>query len=219
MISGNKNYGIAISGTGTSLNSVQGNLIGLNAAGTAGIGNAFAGIGFFGGPQAGGPQANTVGGTTAGAGNFIFNNTFEGIVLFDTATTHNSFRRNSIDNNGDVGIRLSTANGGMPNDLQTAPHLTSAVRGVNNITISGTLNSTANSNFTIEFFSNPSADPSGFGEGRTFLGDTQVTTNSSGAASFSTIVSATVPAGNVVSSTTTNPAGSTSEFSNDVTAQ
>jgi hypothetical protein len=214
VISGNGNYGVALSGTGTSLNTVQGNLIGPNAAATGNIGNSFAGIAMFGGPQ-----VNTVGGTTTGAGNVIWGNAFEGIVLFDTATTHNSFRENSINANGDLGIRLSTAGGGMPNDLQAAPHLTSALRGGNNITISGTLTSTPNLVFQIEFFSSPTADPSGFGEGKTFLGGTQVTTNGSGSANFSTIVPATVPAGYVVSSTTTNPAGSTSEFSNVVTAQ
>ena len=40
--------------------------------------------------------------------------------------------------------------------------------------ITGTLNSTPNTTFVVEFFSNPAGtgDPSGFGEGRTFLGRT-----------------------------------------------
>ena len=43
VISGNLNYGIAISGTGTSMNTVKGNFIGLNAAATGGIGKCFFG--------------------------------------------------------------------------------------------------------------------------------------------------------------------------------
>ena len=169
--------------------------------------------------MSGGPQSNTVGGTAAGAANTIANNTYEGIALFDTGTTYNSFRQNSIHDNGDVGIRLSTSGGGTPNDLQAAPHLTSAVIGGSNITIRGSLTSTPNTKFTVECFSSPTADPSGFGEGQTFLGSAQVRTNGSGSASFGKVLPVTVPTGYAISSTATSPLGSTSEFSNDVTAQ
>jgi uncharacterized repeat protein (TIGR01451 family) len=50
--------------------------------------------------------------------------------------------------------------------------------------VPGTLNSTPNTNFTIEFYQNDSCDPSGFGQGKTFLGSTQVTTGSNCIASF-----------------------------------
>jgi hypothetical protein len=57
-------------------------------------------------------------------------------------------------------------------------------------TITGTLNSTPSTKlgkrtFTTQLFSSPAADPSGFGEGKTFLGQIQVTTNRQGNASFS----------------------------------
>jgi len=42
----------------------------------------------------------------------------------------------------------------------------------------GSFNSTANTAFTIEFFSSPTADASGYGQGQTYLGSTQVTTGS-----------------------------------------
>jgi hypothetical protein len=64
-----------------------------------------------------------------------------------------------------------------------------------------------------------SADPSGFGEGQTFLGTIGVRTNNPGTLSFSKAIRAAVPSGYAVSATASNPAGSTSQFSNDVTAQ
>jgi hypothetical protein len=213
VVSGNTYDGISLADSGTNLNNVQGNVIGLNAAGTGAIPNGFRGV-----TMANGAQSNTVGGTIAGAGNTISGNTYEGIDLFDTGTTHNSFRQNSIHDNGDLGIRLSTDNGGTPNDLQAAPHLLSAVIGTGNITIRGSLTSTPNTIFTVEFFANSTADPSGFGEGQTFLGTTQVRTNASGTGNINKVLSVTVQSGYAVSSTATSPLGSTSEFSNDVTA-
>ena len=159
-----------------------------------------------------------MGGTIAAAGNTISGNTYEGIDLFDTRTTDNSFRQNSIHDNSDLGICLSTDNGGTPNDLQAAPHLVSAVIGTGNITIRGSLISTANTIFTLEFFASPAADPSGFGEGQTFIGNTQVRTNSSGSANINKLLSVSVQSGYAISATATSPLGSTSEFSNDVTA-
>ena len=61
VISGNVNYGISLSGTGTSMNTVKGNLIGLNAAATGGIGNIFSGVILFNGAK-----TNTIGGSCRG---------------------------------------------------------------------------------------------------------------------------------------------------------
>ena len=94
--------------------------------------------------------------------------------------------------------------------------LTSAVAGTG--IISGTLNSIANTAFTIEFFANAAADPSGSGEGQTFLGRVTSTTNGSGNASFTTALSSTVPAGQFVTATATDPNGNTSEFSLSIAA-
>ena len=66
VISGNGNYGIALSGSGTSLNTVRSNIIGLNPAATAGIGNAFSGVILFNGAK-----TNTIGNSLAGAANMI----------------------------------------------------------------------------------------------------------------------------------------------------
>ena len=81
------------------------------------------------------------------------------------------------------------------------------------------LTSTHRTTFTVEFFANPTGDPSGSGEGQTFLGNTQVRTNASGTANINQLLSVAVQSGYAISSTATSPLGSTSEFSNDVTVQ
>src|SRR5262249_56894304 len=74
-------------------------------------------------------------------------------------------------------------------------------------------NSTMNSVFRIELFSNPTCDASGNGEGQTFLGFTKVTTDDGGNASFAMSLPA-VPAGQAITATATDLAtNDTSEFS------
>jgi hypothetical protein len=67
--------------------------------------------------------------------------------------------------------------------------------------------------FVIQFFYSPDCDPSGYGEGRTFLGETQVTTNAGGFAGFDVTFPDTAPAGDFITATTLAPAFNTSEFS------
>ena len=49
----------------------------------------------------------------------------------------------------------------------------------NILSLMGNFNSTPSTTYTIEFFSSTAADPSGFGQGQTYLGSTTVTTNAS----------------------------------------
>lgn len=63
-------------------------------------------------------------------------------------------------------------------------------------------------------FSSPEADPSGSGEGRTFLGKKLLETDENGNASFTLKRSATGVGR--VTATATGPSGSTSEFSEAV---
>ncbi len=83
--------------------------------------------------------------------------------------------------------------------------------------ITGTLNSTPNTIFQLDFFANAAADPTGFGQGQSFVGAATVKTDANtGAISF-TVVLPKLPAGEtVVSATATDPAGNTSEFSADI---
>ncbi len=69
--------------------------------------------------------------------------------------------------------------------------------------------------FTLQFFANPTADPSGYGQGQTLLGTTTVTTDANGDASFQVVFPVPIAAGDAVSATATDSSGDTSEFAHD----
>ena len=71
----------------------------------------------------------------------------------------------------------------------------------------------------MEFFSNPAASPSGYGQGQTFVGFLSVPINSSGTASISITLANVVAVGQFITATATDPAGNTSEFSADLLVQ
>lgn len=76
------------------------------------------------------------------------------------------------------------------------------------VTVEGTLNSTVGSTFRIDFFANTECDPSGQGEGETFLGSRDgVTTDEE----FK--VKLRFEAGDYITATATDLYGNTSEFS------
>ena len=103
---------------------------------------------------------------------------------------------------------------GGPNLGQNFPVLSSAVSGFGNTVISGSLNSNAIQNFRIELFSSTATDPSGYGEGETFIGFVNATTDGSGNTPINATLPFNVPMGNVISATATNLASNnTSEFS------
>ncbi|MFO0873455.1 MAG: GC-type dockerin domain-anchored protein [Phycisphaerales bacterium] len=217
-------FGVAIGVGATATGTVMtGNRIGVAADGTTPIINVL-GVLVYSDPN-GIPTNTHVGGAAANEGNLIANNETGGLRVLNSATGVR-ISANSIFDNGGLGIDLLgfgpsgfTANdlgdgdtGG--NGLQNFPVLASADATGSDITIAGTFNSLANQAFTIEFFANPTCDPSGYGEGRTYLGAAAVTTDGAGNASFSTTLPASVPAGSVITSTAAQDAtGNTSEFS------
>ena len=145
------------------------------------------------------------------ASNLIAFNGGAGVSIGDNAVS-NAVLTNSIVSNGDLGISL-TSNG---NAGQPAPALTSAVNSGTKTVISGTLTASAYTTYQIQFFANVTADPSGFGEGQTYLGTLTVTTNGAGVASFEFSVKPAVATGEYISATATNPQNNTSGFSADV---
>lgn len=209
----------------TTGNVVRANRIGTDVTGTAALPNDNAGVHFL--MSNPGLTDNTIGGTAASDGNTIRFNGGDGITVEGPGDGNgNRFLGNSIDLNGQLGIDLGN-DGVTPNDpgdtdagandRQNYPLLTTA--GVGAVTIvTGTLNSTPARTFRVEFFGSPAADPSGFGEGRTFLGFINVTTDAAGNAA----IAATLPAvvtGSVVTATATDLTTSdTSEFSNAIVA-
>jgi len=218
LISGNRHYGICMMDPGTTQNSVLGNIIGADFTGTNALGNMFANIALLANAS-----SNRIGATDPGAGNIIaFSGSGPGIVISDSGTTNNSMRGNSIFNNAGPGIDLNndgpTLNDDVdadigPNNLQNFPILSSAYGLWSSTIISGSLNSTPNANFVIDFYGSPTADPTGHGEGKIWLGSAGATTDSTGNAGFSLSNTAENYAGSYISATATASSGDTSEFS------
>ncbi len=194
--------------------SIRGNFIGTDASGTRMLGNGGEGV-----LLTGGAHGNTIGGTGT-SGNVIAGNR-DGVVIRGSDSVGNAIRGNAIFANAGMGIDLG-GDGATPNDpgdadagpnnLQNFPVLTSVSTSGGVTTVQGTLNSTAFGTFTIDFFASAAGDPSGFGEGQTFLGSVSILADSSGNLSFSQ--SFTLPAGQpIVTATATGPFSNTSEFS------
>ena len=135
----------------------------------------------------------------------------------------NTIRANSIYSNAGLGIDLKDAADGSDgvtandagdgdvgaNNLQNFPVLDSARIVDRELVISSTIDSTANGVFTLDFYANPTCDPSGYGEGRTWLISRTVSAGSG--ASFA--ITTTVPLDRFITATATDNDGNSSEFS------
>jgi parallel beta-helix repeat protein len=225
-VSANLQYGVSLTDVGTSGNTVEDNFIGTDVTGTNGLGN---GTGSFYGANVElqlGASGNFIGGTAAGAGNVIAFSSVKGVLLFDPATTHNAIRGNSIFGNTNLGIDLN--NDGVtpnhigleagPNDFQNYPVITSAFGFGANTGIAGTLNSLPNQPYFVDVYRSPAADPSGYGQGKFYLGSVSVTTDGSGNGTFAFTTTAGNYTGQYLSTTATSAGGDTSEFSLTVLA-
>lgn len=226
-ISGNDGAGILISNS--NLNQIKNNRIGLNAAQTLTIGNSGHGIELLGTSS-----ENLLGGPGTSEGNIITGSGGDGISLPSSSAQLNVFLRNSIYGNSGLGIDLE--NDGVTlndsgdgdsgaNDLTNFPVLTLAkTNGSNQLTVSGNFSGNSNSYYRVAFYSNSSYDTSLYGEGATFLGSVNISTNGSGAATFSTTISANVAVGTFITSTATETDSShaiyyqTSEFAKAIAA-
>lgn len=216
IISGNLN-GVELSG---SSNQVSGNFIGTDATGTAALSNTQSGIVFDDNVS-----ASTIGGAS-GLGNTIAFNGNDGIFMpspqTNSTNNDNAILNNSIFANGGLGIELGN-NGVTPNDtgdtdsgannLQNFPVISSATNNGSNTTVSGSLDSTPNKNFTIQFFGNPTCDSSGNGEGKTFVGSANLMTGANGQLLFSISTLTPVAPGHFITTTATDSDNNTSEFS------
>jgi len=222
VISGNDGEGIYIASA--TFTTVQGNLIGTDVSGITALGNGNHGICLLPGSN-----NNTIGGTDSNAGNIIAFNGNRGVSItcdLLKPSTGNKILANRIFENNSIGIDL-TKDGVTPNDLrdidtgpntlQNFPELISVISDQGSITITGNLNSTPDTAFHLEFFDNSTRDPSGYGEGKNFLGAISRNTNSQGDLTFTIIYPIGIPSGHYITATATDPAGNTSEFSKYVT--
>jgi hypothetical protein len=107
-----------------------------------------------------------------------------------------------------------------PNNFQNYPTLASASSSGTSTLVTGTFGEAVepNTTLTLDFYANPTADPSGHGQGTTYLGSRTVQTDASGSVSFSADLAVGGLAGQWVGATATDPSGNTSEFSADVQA-
>ena len=218
VISGNGAEGVRINAPTSTGNRVQGNKIGTLANGSTPLPNGSNGVYVLTSAS-----NNTIGGAP-GEGNIIASNLAAGVFVESGAG--NAIRSNSIFSNSGLGIDLGSL-GVTPNDagdgdggannLQNFPVLTSSNGAAGGaVNVQGTLNSTPNTTFNLDFFSNASCDASGNGEGRTFLGSASVVTNGAGNITFNVNITASALVGEAITATATNPLGNTSEFSNCV---
>jgi len=222
-------YGVVFFTVAATGNVVAGNSIGTDPSGAMDLGGDI-GVHFSN------ASGNMIGGTEPGAGNHIaYNGT--GILLEQegaATTIDNALLGNSIHDQAHLGIDLRaeghpfgpTANDGPgdpdegPNDLQNFPDLSAVTNGSTHMR--GNLHSSFSTTYRLEFFSNTSGDPSGYGEGEAFIGAAEVMTDEVGSASFALSFEASAAVGDELSATATELAGdgtplSTSEFSATVT--
>ena len=198
-------------------NKVQGNLIGAAADGFTPLGNGQHGI------LLKSAQNSLIGGE-AGAGNVIANNGGVGIALENTigSGSGNTFRNNTVFNNGGLGIDLAR-DGGTINDandvdtgangLQNYPVLQTATADGVTTAVRGAFNSMPNAVYTIDFYSNSACDPTGYGEGKNFIGSAMVNTDANGNAALNASLPGAVATGEFITATATDANGNTSEFS------
>lgn len=212
---------------GNKLNGASGNL--------SWQGNLTAGIGAF--ELSSGIQ---IGGSNPIQANIIAYNQGPGVTLPNFRgeyATHVTIQGNSIHDNLGPGIdeggvystttgltlgqdnanSLSTPDGTGtgPNDLQHYPQLTSAQAGSSTTTISGSLSTNNSGPYILDFYDNGnSPDPSGYGQGKTYLGSASITNTGS----FSVILPVVVSGGDYLTTTATDKDGDTSIFSNDIQA-
>jgi hypothetical protein len=238
VISGNR-YGVALVGSDKSAGPqgtvVSGNSLGTNVTGPLPLGNVGAGVGVINSSR-----DAMIGGLSPVTANVIAFNSGGGVLIanYSGTPTGISVIGNAIFQNAGLGIDL--INTGLPfpdgvtlndaaghsggNNLQNFPVLGAAETINSGLLVSGVLNSTSNTTFRVDLYASPTADASGYGQGRYYLGGTFLKTDQSGNVSFAVDFSAAqvpggaIPQGWSISATATDSDGNTSEFSQDVTA-
>ena len=217
-LSGNGREGIDL--IKSSWNTIQCNFIGTQADGVSPLGNTLHGIDLDTGST-----NNTIGGPAVEAGNHI---AFTQTALYSglrvrTGSLNNLISGNSIFSNAGLGIDLGaygvtanvdceTGQGTSANAGQNYPVLTNVYSGTAT-EIRGMLDSGKSKTYLLQFFSNPSGNVLGYGEGQVFLGQTNLTLGAACSSNFTVLLPVSVPAGWVVTATATDPANNTSEFS------
>ncbi len=220
-INGFSGPGIVLENNGG--NTVEGNFIGMDLAGEVDAGND---VGIF---VRNGSSNNIIGSDLDGVddhleGNVIAGNAGPGIIVLGSDSIANQIHANSIFANGGIGIDLwgdgvtphdpLDADAG-PNRLLNAPHISLHHAG-NPSVIEGTLSSTPDSTFFVEFYATEATGADiqeDLIQGQRYLGGHTVSTDSSGIVEFEISVPAATGQMDVITATATDQEGNTSEFS------
>jgi len=221
LISGNS---AAIGLQACTSSTIQGNLIGTDATGTASLGNSGGGIG------ASGFSVVTVGGLGPGEGNTIAFNGINGAgsagLVIETGSKV-SIRGNTIYANVPLGIDVGAFDdntvGPTPNDgteaddIQNYPILSSVDYGTST-TVHAAFHSKPSATFDVDFYSNPAclSHPPALNQGQNFAGTTQLTTDASGNATIDFVLPVVLAAGQPVTAIATDGNGRSSEFSESI---
>jgi hypothetical protein len=209
VISGNAKGGVSIHGSDARQNSLTNNLIGTAADGVTPLPNL--GPGVLIGDGANGVD---VGSEFGNPNNTLAFNAGPGVEILSGASAF--VQGNSTFANQGLGIDLG-GDGVTPNDpddsdgMQNFPVLTSVASYGGYTYIDGTIASSPQSGFTLDFYASPVADPSGFGQGQMFVGSKLVFTGDSGQGSFALNFEQSVPQGWFITATASS--FETSEFS------
>jgi parallel beta-helix repeat protein len=215
-ISGNAQTGVTVRHNGTSGVDVHANLIGTDAAGAPRPNLTGVSI-------EDGATRVRVGGLGAGEANTIAFNAGNGVQVLGNPTDRNPIRGNRIFENGGLGIDLDgngvdrpdagDADAG-PNEQMNAPSMCIGVdRTTGRVYLAGQLLHPAAGTADIDFYANTALDPTGIGEGRTYLGTMRA--NAAGRFGVRDITRAPlgVAPGTFITATATDANGNTSEFS------
>ncbi|HSH39387.1 MAG TPA: hypothetical protein VK993_11430 [Chthoniobacterales bacterium] len=200
---------------------IQGNSIGLQPDRSEPVVNQYAGISIR-------SSDNMIGGFEPGAGNRIAFNQHGVALLYASrqgvmflSAFRNTILSNSIFANSVIGIDLSArflpdgptsndfgdADAG-PNNLQNFPVIAAVKQAEGGAVISGALNSTPSSTFTVQIFETLPDN-----RGQNLLGTLSVITDQGGSVPFELLYPGTVANDSVITATATDAAANTSEFS------
>jgi len=183
LISGNAEAGVWIQDYGTTRNRAVGNTIGADASGAGPLGNLQGGVMFSDGSQ----------GNILGPNNSIVFNNLGGVIISGETTLHNTITRNVIHHNG-----------GLPIDFVDLPLPIGPPALDKYADASHTLTGLACPSCRVEIFANPDAQPAG---------TVYLAAAIANAAGAFTLTLSSAPPLPFLHATTTDPQGTTSEFS------
>lgn len=211
-ISGNQQHGVELTNTTTYGNVIELNNIGTQSNGSNDLGNGGHGV------RISGAHDNTLGSTTTLL-NVIAYNKRAGVCV--AAGAQNQIRCNAIHSNGGLGIDLGedgvTRGGAVsptgPNTLINYPVQLGLNAAGTDLAVSGFLANNPGGSYTVDLYASDAGDPSGHGEGQSWIGAKSIYLDATGVPVMFTVHADKAYARKVITATVTDGNGNTSEFS------